>query len=215
MIARVVKDGRDADVGRDTGGDQVRDPQRSQPLAGCLSDHIGHSYAPEQPRPGTSGMPNTLIFVDFPSADIEATAEFYRQVMGWEVEGRPAGIFHRIVPGGEFPLEDGTPSGVGHLHLGIYSTAEPRPDPNPPSSPRASGAAASAAPRVYVLVDDRAEQNRILATAERLGATVLWRDRYWREFDGWHGSFRDPWGTQIILWTKPADDSDVAVDAPY
>jgi catechol 2,3-dioxygenase-like lactoylglutathione lyase family enzyme len=160
-------------------------------------------------------MPNTLIFVDLPSADPETTADFYRQVMGWEVEGRPAGIFHRAVPGGEFPLEDGTPSGVGHLHLGIYSSEDPRPDPNPPTSRPTTREGTAPAPRVYLLVDDRAEQGRILDTAAKLGATILWRDRYWREFEGWHGSFRDPWGTQIVLWTKPADESDVATDAPY
>lgn len=160
-------------------------------------------------------MPNTLIFVDFPSPDTETTADFYRQVMGWEIEGHPAGIFHRVVPGGEFPLADGSPSGVGHLHLGIYSTIEPRPDPTPPTAVADEAGTARSAPRVYVLVDDRAEQDRILTTAEKLGAAILWRDRYWREFDGWHASFRDPWGTQFILWIKPADEQDVEPGAPY
>ena len=43
--------------------------------------------------------PNRLIFVDFPSTDPEASARFYNEVFGWEVEPRPAGVFHRIVPG--------------------------------------------------------------------------------------------------------------------
>src|SRR6266498_3393722 len=82
-----------------------------------------------------AAVTNTLIFVDVPADDPDAAARFYEEVMGWEVEGRPAGVFHRIVPGGEFLLDDGTPSGVGNLHLGIYSTREPRPDPNPPIPP--------------------------------------------------------------------------------
>jgi predicted enzyme related to lactoylglutathione lyase len=157
---------------------------------------------------------NTLIFVDFPSSDPAATAQFYAEVMGWEVEGRPEGIFHRVVPGGEFVLDDGTSSGVGHLHLGIYSTSEPRPDPNPAPTP-APGSFPVPAPRIYILVDDPAVQERILAAAEDRGATVLWRDAYWREFNGWHGSFQDPWGTQIILWTKGAEDSEIPADSPY
>ena len=76
------------------------------------------------------GYPNTLIFVDFPSDDPEATARFYEQVFGWEVEGRPAGVFHRIVPGDEF-LSDGEPSGVGNLHMGIHNVANARPHPDP------------------------------------------------------------------------------------
>ncbi|MEX0665124.1 MAG: VOC family protein [Acidimicrobiia bacterium] len=157
-------------------------------------------------------MPNTLIFVDLATDDPEASADFYHDVMGWEVEGRPSGIFHRIVPGGEFPLEDGSPSGVGHLHLGIYSIRDPRPDPNPP---RRAARSDDPAPRVYVLVDPREEQDAILGRAEQRGAEILWRDEYWREFDGWHGSFRDPWGNQIVLWTKPGDGDDVPADAPY
>ena len=62
-------------------------------------------------------QPNTLIFVDFPSDDVEACARFYHDVFGWEVEGRPTGVFHRGVPGGHFPLEDGSPSPIGNLHV--------------------------------------------------------------------------------------------------
>src|SRR3546814_2704672 len=79
-------------------------------------------------------MPHTLIFVDLPSPDPEASGRFYEAVFGWTVEGRPAGTFHRIVTGGEFPGPDGKDSGVGNLNLGIYSTANPVPDPNVPST---------------------------------------------------------------------------------
>ncbi len=158
-------------------------------------------------------MAISLIFVDLPAEHPDEAAAFYAGVMGWETQGRPNGIFHQIVPGGEFPLPDGSASGVEHLHLGIYSTREPRPDPNAPAEPLASG---TATPRVYLNVDSRTEQDRVLSTAEERGATVLWRDKFWREFAGWHGSFRDPWGTQIILWTEASDDDpEIPSDVPY
>src|SRR3977135_4384981 len=79
---------------------------------------------------GAMTYPNTLIFIDMPSPDAEATAAFYAEVFNWEVEGRPAGKFHRIVPGGQFQLDDGSPSGGGHLHLGVYDVVDGPPHPN-------------------------------------------------------------------------------------
>ena len=73
--------------------------------------------------------PNTLIFVDFPSDDPRASASFYAEVFGWEVEPRPGGVFHRIVPGQHFLLDDGSPSPVGNLHMGIFNVA------NAPTAP--------------------------------------------------------------------------------
>ena len=72
------------------------------------------------------GYPNTLIFVDFPSTDPEASAEFYAAVFGWEVEPRPAGVFHRIVPGQHFQLDDGSEGPTGNLHMGIFDAANAR-----------------------------------------------------------------------------------------
>jgi len=153
--------------------------------------------------------PNTLIFVDFPSSDPEATGQFYAEVFGWVVEGRPAGVFHRIVPGGKFENPDGSDSEVGNLHMGIFSTKHAPPDPNEP--PAQDGQSAGPAPRVYILTGDDT-QDEILARAEKNGATILWRDKYWGEFNGFHGAFRDPWGTEVILWTKGGDNPDVRPD---
>ena len=77
-------------------------------------------------------MPHTLIFIDLPTPDPEASARFYEAVFGWEIKGRPAGTFHQIVPGGEFAGPDGQPSGVGNLHLGLFDSANPVPEPNTP-----------------------------------------------------------------------------------
>ena len=43
-------------------------------------------------------------------------------------------------------------------------------------------------------------------TAERLGATILWRNHYWKEFNGFNSAFQDPWGNTLVLWTKGGDD---------
>jgi len=152
--------------------------------------------------------PNTLIFVDLPTPDPAATARFYADVFGWEVEGRPEGVFHRIVPGDEFLLPDGNRSGVGNLHMGLFESTEARPDPSSP--PFGGGQAPSGAlPRVWVLVSDDDSQDAILERAERNGAKVLWKDAYWGEFNGFHASFVDPWGVQIVLWTKGGDDPQI------
>ncbi len=155
--------------------------------------------------------PNTLIFVDFPSPDPQAAAEFYGYVFGWEVEGRPAGDFHRIVPGGFFPGPDGSDSEVGNLHMGIYNTATGTPDPHPTPA-TGTAPATGALPRIWILVGDDDDEDAILARAEEKGAQVLWRGRFWSEFNGFHAAFRDPWGSQIMLWTKGGDDPQFTPD---
>ena len=52
-------------------------------------------------------------------------------------------------------------------------------------------------PRIYVMVD---EPPAYLENAVRLGATVLWEERYWEEFGGNYAAFRDPWGMEVCLW---------------
>jgi predicted enzyme related to lactoylglutathione lyase len=157
------------------------------------------------------GQPNTLIFVDFPTPDPEATARFYREVFNWTVEPRPEGVFYRIVPGGNFPNPDGSDSEVGNLHLGIFATDTAAPDPN---FPPAQGQATSSgpAPRVYILVGDDDSEADILKRAEERGAAILWRDLYWGEFNGYHGAFRDPWGSEVILWSKGGDSPEPRPD---
>lgn len=149
-------------------------------------------------------MPHTLIFVDLPSPDPEASGRFYEAVFGWTVEGRPAGTFHRIVPGGEFAGPDGDPSGVGNLHLGIFDSANPVPEPNvPPLHPgeRPSGPQ----PRVYILVSKDETQEDVLERARANGATIDWEPVWFGEFSGWCSAFTDPWGVQMLLWTTGGD----------
>jgi predicted enzyme related to lactoylglutathione lyase len=153
--------------------------------------------------------PNTLIFVDFPSDDTIAAANFYAAVFGWEVEGRPSGVFHRAVPGGHFPLDDGSPSPIGNLHLGIYDVNNARPHPDPAGVEPRRLSRDGMGLRVWILVGDDDNEDAILARAEANGAEVLWRHHYWKEFNGFNGAFRDPWGTTVVLWTKGGDDPQI------
>ena len=153
--------------------------------------------------------PNTFIFVDFPSTDPEAQAAFYNEVFGWTVEGRPAGVFHRAVPGSEFLLDDGSPSGVGNLHLGFYNVANARPHPDPAGVEPRHLSEGGRTMRSWILVSPDDSQDRILDTAEKLGATVLWRNHYWAEFNGFNGAFLDPWGNTVVLWTKGGQEPQV------
>jgi predicted enzyme related to lactoylglutathione lyase len=52
-------------------------------------------------------------------------------------------------------------------------------------------------PQIYVLVDDPPEK---LALALEMGATKLFDETYWEEFDARRAAFRDPWGNEVVLW---------------
>ncbi|MBB3349901.1 VOC family protein [Sphingomonas sp. BK069] len=150
--------------------------------------------------------PTTLIFVDLASDDPEATGAFYAEVFGWTNEGRPAGVYHRLVPGGNFRHKDGTDSAIGNLHIGVYNSANARPYPaieGGGSRPLSRGTDHKA--RIWLLIGDDQKADDILAAAETRGAKVLWRNHYWKEFNGLNWAFEDPWGNEIILWGKAGD----------
>ena len=156
--------------------------------------------------------PHTLIFVDFPSDDVEACAAFYRDVFGWEVEGRPTGVFHRGVPGGFFPLPDGSDSPVGNLHLGFYDARNARPHPDPAGVEPRHLSRDGRTLRVWILLGDDETEDEVLDRAEKLGATVLWRHHYWQEFNGFNGAFEDPWGNTVVLWGKGGENPVIPED---
>ena len=143
------------------------------------------------------GHPDTLIFVDFPSTDPAASAEFYAAVFEWQVEPHPEGGFHRIVPGGQFLLDDGTPGPTDNLHMGIYNVANARPHPHPDGAEPRHLAADGRTMRAWILVSDDDSVERILDEAASRGAEVLWRDHYWAEFNGFNAAFRDPLGKHV------------------
>ena len=147
-------------------------------------------------------MTNTLIFVDLASEDPDAAGKFYAQVFGWENDARPQGEYHRMVPGGFFKKPDGTDSEIGNLHLGIFKAANARPHPEPTGVEPRHLATDGRKPRIWVLIGDDDTPERILDTAVKLGATELWRDHYWAEFNGYNHAFRDPRGNEILLWGK-------------
>ncbi|MEH0198362.1 VOC family protein [Caulobacter sp. CCNWLY153] len=164
-----------------------------------LSKHEGGHHHRNQGRPPVT---NTLIFVDLASDDPAKAGEFYAQVFGWQNDARPQGIYHRMVPGGQFKNPDGSDSQIGNLHLGIFDAANARPHPEPAGVEPRTLSHDGRKPRIWILIGDDDSADRILGTAETLGATLLWRDHYWAEFNGYNHAFRDPWGNEIVLWGK-------------
>ena len=153
--------------------------------------------------------PNTLIFVDLASDDPDAAGEFYSQVLGWEDDPRLDGQFHRMVPGQNFRNPDGSQSEIGNLHVGIGNCANLRPHPDPAGvEPRHLSTDGRKA-RVWIMVSDDDSIDRIMDTAEKLGATILWRDHFWKEFNGYSHAFRDPWGNEIIMWVKAGENPQI------
>lgn len=159
--------------------------------------------------------PNTLIFVDFPSSEPEASAEFYAAVFGWEVEPRPANVFHRIVPGQNFQVGDPDEQGhveqgpTGNLHMGIFNAANARPHPDPAGVEPRELATGGHTARTWILVSDDDSIERILGEAESRGAEILWRNHYWKEFNGFCGAFVDPWRNTFVLWVKGGDNPQI------
>jgi predicted enzyme related to lactoylglutathione lyase len=154
-------------------------------------------------------MTNSLIFVDLASDDPAAAGAFYAEVFGWENDARPHGIYHRMVPGGFFQNKDGSDSQIGNLHLGIFDAANARPHPEAESVEPRTISTSGRKPRIWVLVSDEDTPERILDTAERLGATILWRNHYWKEFNGFNHAFADPWGNEILLWGKAGENPQI------
>jgi len=156
--------------------------------------------------------PNTLIFVDLASDDPDATGRFYSEVFGWKNEGRPQGLFHRLVPGGNYLNPDGSESQIGNLHVGIHNVANVRPHPEPDGVGPRRLAKEGRKARVWVLVSADDTIERILDAAEKRGAKVLWRNHYWKEFNGFNAAFEDPWGHEICLWVKGGQDPKIPAD---
>jgi predicted enzyme related to lactoylglutathione lyase len=81
------------------------------------------------------------------------------------------------------------PAGEFHEVLpGIKPNLGVRRDAEPLAGPQA---------RIYVMVDD---PPAYLARAVAMGAVVLWDEVLWEEFGGRHAGFRDPWGSEVVLW---------------
>jgi predicted enzyme related to lactoylglutathione lyase len=150
--------------------------------------------------------PNTLIFFDIASDDPNKAGEFYAEVFGWQNDPRPLGAYHRMVPGGNFRNKDGSDSAIGNLHMGIFKAENTRPHPDPAGVAPRHIATDGRKPRIWILVSDDDSPARILSTAVKLGATILWRDHYWKEFNGFNHAFRDPWGNEVVLWGKAGEN---------
>jgi predicted enzyme related to lactoylglutathione lyase len=155
---------------------------------------------------------NTLIFVDMPASDPAAAARFYAEVLGWEDDSRSVANFRRLIPGGFFPNREGEDSDVGNLHIGVFDPANARPHPEPGGVAPRFASADGRKPRIWILVGEGQSESDILDKAVRRGAKVLWRDHYWSEFNGYNAAFRDPWGNEIVLWTRAGPNPKVPRD---
>lgn len=157
-------------------------------------------------------MTNSLIFVDLATDDPAAAGEFYAQVFGWENDARPHGIYHRMVPGGFFKQKDGSDSDIGNLHIGIFDAANARPHPDPAGTEPRTLSKQGRKARIWILIGDDDTPERILEAAEKRGATILWRNHYWKEFNGFNHCFADPWGNEILLWGKAGENPQIPAD---
>jgi len=153
--------------------------------------------------------PHTLIFVDLASDDPAAAGRFYSEVFGWRDDDRPLGLYHRMVPGGNFANPDGSESQIGNLHLGIFKADNARPHPNPEGVAPKTLSSDGRKPRVWILLGDGESADDVLKRAEDRGATILWRNHYWQTFNGYNWAFRDPWGNEIILWGKAGENPQI------
>lgn len=153
--------------------------------------------------------PTTLIFIDLASDDPSATGKFYSEIFGWVNEGRPEGIYHRLVPGQNFKNKDGSQSEIGNLHIGIFNNTNARPFPSPEGVGLKPLSRNYHKSRVWLLVSDDDTPERILDAAEKRGAKILWKDHYWKEFNGYNYAFEDPWGNEIILWGKAGENPQI------
>ena len=63
--------------------------------------------------------------------------------------------------------------------------------------------------RVWILISDDDSIEAVLDRAVSRGATVLWTNHFWAEFNGINSAFRDPWGNEIILWIKGGEDPQI------
>ena len=158
------------------------------------------------------GYPHTLIFVDLASDDPAAAGRFYSEVFGWRDDDRPLGVYHRMVPGGNYLNPDGGESQIGNLHLGIFKADNARPHPDPAGVEPRTLSRGGRKPRIWILVSDDEPVDAILDRAVARGAKILWRNHYWQTFNGYNDAFEDPWGNEIILWGKAGPDPQIPLD---
>ncbi|WP_199271606.1 VOC family protein [Paraglaciecola sp. L3A3] len=150
-------------------------------------------------------IPNTLIFVDLAADDPAAAGEFYAEVFGWENDPRPYGVYHRMVPGGNMIDGKGAESAIGNFHIGIHKAENARPHPKQEGVEPRELSKVGRKPRVWILVSEDDSIEAILERALDRGANLLWKDHFWREFNGFNAAFSDPWGNEILLWVKGGD----------
>ncbi len=154
--------------------------------------------------------PNTLIFVDLASDDPAAAGKFYAEVFGWRDDERPLGVFHRMVPGGNFI----NPGRLGERDRQPAPRHLQRRQRPPASEPGRCRAARAGRRRPQGAGLDPGRRRPVARGHPEAGAATAarrcsGRDHYWKEFNGFNHAFRDPWGNEIILWVKGGADPQI------
>jgi hypothetical protein len=156
-------------------------------------------------------MPNTLIFVDLPSDDPAAAARFYAEVFGWQNDEKPAGVYHRMVPGGQFP-NPMAPTARSATSIWAFSM---RPMRAPiPTAPGSNPAPCQDGPQAAHLDPDQRRRQRRTHSGRRHAArgkgTVA--QPLLVDLQRLQPRLQDPWGNEIVLWGKAGPEPKVPAD---
>ena len=131
------------------------------------------------------------IVVD--SARPHELADWWAEALGWPVEPQDEAFIQRMVDAGHASADDT----VRHRGALVWraGAALNSPDPGRPrllfqSVPEGK----TVKNRLHLDVRVGAERREAeVARLLGLGATELWRDHFWKEFNGFNHAFSDPW----------------------
>lgn len=136
-----------------------------------------------------------ISFITLAVDDLDRSAAFYRDGLGWQTEGIVGQEFHDEVTGADgtiafFTLDAG-------LMLGLYERTNLAKDASLPT-----GAPSSTEFSLGIPADSQAEVDRLLAQAEAAGGTLT-APAHMRPFGVYSGYFTDPDGHLFeIAWNS-------------
>jgi murein DD-endopeptidase MepM/ murein hydrolase activator NlpD len=161
-------------------------------------------------RDARDGKPDNRPMTSPPSPSELTTRSLMGNFVVLEIAPRVFVSYAHLQPGSlTVKAGDRVKRGAVIGRLGQSGAANARPHPNPAGVEPRHLSADGRKPRVWVLIGDDDSADCILATAQGLGAELLWRDHYWAEFNGYNHAFRDPWGNEIVLWGKAGANPEI------
>jgi predicted enzyme related to lactoylglutathione lyase len=83
-------------------------------LGGTVSDHSTPSESPDPGVEASVARPGGISYLGLPARDVRASAEFYRDVLGWQLRGDP-----------DTPsFADGTGHVIGHFRTDMVAAGD-------------------------------------------------------------------------------------------